>query len=173
MTFISPWLNAHLIWKQNTLRTDVALIYVCVCVCVYGCTCVHASMCTYVCAFTTKYNSIVSSILYPVRTNVSYISDIPGSTKKLAGIIIIYSIKFYLLMPTGTTIFSLTLYNLSFWYQTSSSSSGCWNVASKFKSSLERDKIRRRDTISLGGKGRGISIGPRLQWPEMEQIKYN
>lgn len=42
---------------------------------------------------------------------------------------------------------TLTLNNLSFWYQTSSSSSGTY-CCSVFKSSRERDKIFRRDTIS-------------------------
>lgn len=44
-----------------------------------------------------------------------------------------------------------TLYSLSFWYQTSSSSSGGANVGaeSKLRSSRDRDKIRRRDIMSL------------------------
>lgn len=42
---------------------------------------------------------------------------------------------------------SLTLNNLSFWYQTSSSSSGWYGCCSNCRSSLERERILRRDTI--------------------------
>lgn len=58
--------------------------------------------------------------------------------------------------------FALTLYNLSFWYHTSSSSSGAWNVASMWRSSRDRDRILRRDTISAGVAGSGNSSGSTL-----------
>ena len=50
----------------------------------------------------------------------------------------------------------LTLYNFSFWYQTSSSSSACAGP-SRLRSSLERERIFRRDTISP------LLLGPQLQ----------
>ena len=54
----------------------------------------------------------------------------------------------------------LTLYNFSLWYQISSSSSG--TGASKCKSSLDRLRILRRETIS-----------PLLLGPQLQKIKRN